>query len=613
MTISWMIAMSATGLLLVCAVAIITRIARLYSGVPTRFLWLLPIAGVAVLAVLWLQPKAQPVPSFAQAPGTVAVPNSAHAIPVEFLEPLRRVGSRASELTPPSAPRQLENVALIMWALCSMVLAALLVVAGIGLRRERGQWRRITVAEHEILVAPDFGPAVVGVISPMIVLPEWALDLNDDAQRVMVLHEGEHVRMHDQRLLAVGLVAAVAMPWNPATWLSLRGLRRSIETDCDARVVARGVDRGTYASVLLDAWSRATGHFLVGAAFVEESSRLGHRVELLMRPRPRRRAMKSAIGASATAALVFMACAMPAPQKSNDVAFAPYPLIVVDGKARRDLHPNFHWVGAVVPETTTTPRFEIRFKGTSVVDTSRQAGYPRDIEAIQDIAAPAAQARFGDAARYGALLLYTKEYRARGGKMIAPGEGQISERAMPADATVNDMIDAAFNHAFRNIVLTDEQRTHARSIIAEEQAAQRAVTADSAPFMVTWPKRIALYTRKNALLRDLVTSPSDRVRLDSVFAEHVMQPIDMATITRSTLILIIQGTNMDAARQTRALDIVHSALLDEVAAYERDRSARAQRARIVAARDSSVRALLTEPERTSLDSLMARVRRRRGG
>ena len=306
----------------------------------------MPLLGMYVIASTWVHPaerapEARPTRSESLAGPSATADHGAAIVtlPPRVSRPPRTVDALPLvSMTLPRIPASVDRVVLIAWPTLTIVLAAILALANLGLRRDRRHWKPATIADCEVVVAPDFGPAVVGILSPAIVVPEWALLLDGETQRVMVLHECEHVRARDQLLIATGIVAAIAMPWNPAVWLSLRGLRRAVEVDCDARVVSQGVARAQYASVLLDAWSRATGRLVIGAAFVEESSRLGQRVEHLMRPKPRRRMMKTALGISAASVIVMLACEVPVPQQNSDT-FAPYPLVVIDGIVRPELPP----------------------------------------------------------------------------------------------------------------------------------------------------------------------------------------------------------------------------------------------------------------------------------
>jgi hypothetical protein len=150
-------------------------------------------------------------------------------------------------------------------------------------------------------------------------MPEWVLELGDEEQRVIVAHEIEHRRARDPWLLALSLMVVVLMPWNVGAWVMRRRLSRAIELDCDARVVARGVDPAMYAQVLLSAWHRARPIRAWGLvpALAERASGLGRRVEHLMRPAPRRLVMHMTIGGALAAVLVGATQFVPPPPMAS--------------------------------------------------------------------------------------------------------------------------------------------------------------------------------------------------------------------------------------------------------------------------------------------------------
>jgi bla regulator protein blaR1 len=175
------------------------------------------------------------------------------------------------------------------WLAASAVVALWLVASQRRLRRRlRGYPSRIVDGER-VLVSPDFGPAVVGVVRPQIVLPEWALAIGESNRRIIVAHEAEHRQAHDPLLAAVALIAVTACPWNAALWWQLRRLRLAIEIDCDRRVVTRhGHDPCAYGMLLLATRERASRVTpAMAMAMAAMRSGLGRRVEALVDGRPR--------------------------------------------------------------------------------------------------------------------------------------------------------------------------------------------------------------------------------------------------------------------------------------------------------------------------------------
>ena len=199
------------------------------------------------------------------------------------------------------------------WLAASAVSALGLVATQRRLRRRLGGCRSRIVDGEPVLVSSDFGPAVVGVVRPRIVLPEWALAMRDADRRIIVAHETEHRQARDPLLAAVALVTVAALPWNAALWWQLRRLRLAIEIDCDRRVVARhGHDPHAYGMLLLKAREHASG-VTSALAMAAPRSGLGRRVEALVdgRPRPAVRRWSALAAAVVLASGIF---AVPAPR-----------------------------------------------------------------------------------------------------------------------------------------------------------------------------------------------------------------------------------------------------------------------------------------------------------
>lgn len=192
----------------------------------------------------------------------------------------------------------------------------------------RTRWRTGHIGGAPVLIASDVGPAVIGVRRPAIVVPSWVLDLSDAEQWLIARHEGEHVRAGDARVLGAGIVCLVAMPWNVMLWWQFRQLRTSIETDCDERVLADGVDRREYGTLLLKTAARSMVSLPVIPALSGRKSLLEQRI-LAMSHSPARHRVVRALSLSLTAAFIgVVACDTAASPKS-----AAVPPTVTDSSA----------------------------------------------------------------------------------------------------------------------------------------------------------------------------------------------------------------------------------------------------------------------------------------
>jgi TonB family protein len=111
-------------------------------------------------------------------------------------------------------------------------------------------------------------------------VPEWVRTTSDEEQRLIVLHEREHIRVKDHLQLLLTLMASVAMPWNPFVWIQTRKLRFALEADCDQRVLTAIPDHERYATLLVDVGSRQMGLWLT-PALAEHRNGLERRIAML--------------------------------------------------------------------------------------------------------------------------------------------------------------------------------------------------------------------------------------------------------------------------------------------------------------------------------------------
>jgi hypothetical protein len=146
---------------------------------------------------------------------------------------------------------------------------------------ERGRWRPAVVEGVPVLVSGEIGPAALGVLRGVIVVPEWALALEGRFRRLLLLHEAEHLRAGDPRLLLAGLLAVAAMPWNPVLWWQFRRLRQALELDCDRRVLRAVPDPRGYGLLLLEVGRRRSHAGVMLAGFAESGTFLERRIRML--------------------------------------------------------------------------------------------------------------------------------------------------------------------------------------------------------------------------------------------------------------------------------------------------------------------------------------------
>jgi beta-lactamase regulating signal transducer with metallopeptidase domain len=227
-------------------------------------------------------------------------------------------GALAAAAPAPDLATRLDAVATTVWSVSATVLTVALLGGLLLLRARSSKWARANVAGEDVLVSPDFGPALIGFLPPRIVLPRWALTLPERELRLACQHEAEHRRAGDGWILLAGALAVSLMPWNPALWWMLSRLRAAVEMDCDDRVLRRGASRRAYGALLLDVGVLDRGRHFPALAFARPPSLLERRLIMIVndvRPTTLPRAL---VTAGIALMLVTAACGTPAPTNPAD-------------------------------------------------------------------------------------------------------------------------------------------------------------------------------------------------------------------------------------------------------------------------------------------------------
>ena len=358
MTIAWMIYVLLVGGLLAVGAWCVEDALRAARR-PTRWVWAAALLGTVAFAAYALRGVAPEATvsltnlKVATSGGTAV--QSAPSV-LASIEEVRSAITRGMALAMSAAiarvPGRFVGVALVMWAATSVILLVLhLSVTGKVIRQRRA-WPIATLPGGTARIAPALGPAVIGLASPEIVVPAWLLEKSSEEQRLVMVHEQEHIAARDQYLPFGALLVATLLPWHPAVWWSLARLRLAVELDCDARVLRRGESAQPYGTLLIDIAARCGGHRVGAIALADRTSHLERRI-LAMTPHTSRFTRARSIGLAAVAALaVITACEARLPTSSEvqsmdvasaEKAFAEYKVIddraaanvvyVVDGQA----------------------------------------------------------------------------------------------------------------------------------------------------------------------------------------------------------------------------------------------------------------------------------------
>jgi bla regulator protein BlaR1 len=226
-----------------------------------------------------------------------------------------RLGEAVAQVSPwMESLTRLDATLAAVWAGSAALLLVAYAAGAASLVARIRRWRPATVGGQQVLVAPDVGPALIGVIRPRIVVPAWALSLEAPAHALMLAHEREHLHARDPLVLHLAALAVLLVPWNLPLWWMVYRLRLAVELDCDARVLAGGGDAHRYADLLLVVGARRSGPTsMLAPALVERMSSLSRRIAAMFPVRSRFPRLRLALSAAAVCVLVAAACEAPAP------------------------------------------------------------------------------------------------------------------------------------------------------------------------------------------------------------------------------------------------------------------------------------------------------------
>ena len=304
------------------AATLIERAARCVR-LPTRWAW------AAAIGLGWALPYAATRASGLEAVGAPDMPGAAFVPTVQtdggmiadlLAVPGRLLASLDDTWNGVTTVAAAVDLPLFLfWLGAAGILLSALAITYRRLRIRAFEWPVRDIHGHRVRVSEDLGPAVLGVRRGQVVLPRWAVECPPNHQRRLVLHEVEHLRAGDERLLFAAVIAVTLMPWNLFAWWQLSRLRLAVELDCDGRVLRTGVQIREYASLLLDAGSRRGASPMTAAAFVHFHSQLGRRIREMTEKRKGPRYLPAALATMGALVLLVAACETPVPTDPADL------------------------------------------------------------------------------------------------------------------------------------------------------------------------------------------------------------------------------------------------------------------------------------------------------
>jgi TonB family protein len=272
---------------------------------PTRGLWV----GAMVLSVLW--PLSQLL--WRRVPTEVAPGPSPDPSWIVALEPL------AVQVGPESALRTLDQPLLLVWLCSSVVLLALALLLLLRTWRLRKEWVGEEAVGRAVLLSEEWGPAVVGFLRPQIVLPRWCRELREEALRLILVHEAEHLRAGDLRLLLLVGALPILLPWSLPIWWQLARLRVAVEGDCDLRVLQKHPNQTrSYLELLLEVGGRVPRRQVAATMLSEPGETLERRIRIMTMPFPKNPWRRGVLLAGLGGMLVALACSAPSPDTLDE-------------------------------------------------------------------------------------------------------------------------------------------------------------------------------------------------------------------------------------------------------------------------------------------------------
>jgi bla regulator protein blaR1 len=286
--IAWMTYVFLVTLALSAAAFTAERAAKV-RGAATRWVWSATLVGSLLLPTLIATASIR-VPDAFKSETTSAsiVLRDATSIP------LPSVLLDLDSAQPYESSVDLDTVIRGIWLAASTLMFLILAASSVLLHRRKRAWSEGQLCGEHVLIAPDAGPAVVGLMQSRIVVPVWLLQANEGQQQCTIAHERSHLDSRDPQLVALALLSLMLMPWNPLLWWQFHRLRRAIEVDCDARVLRDGHDVGDYCETLIHVGQRQSGRIGVVPAMSDSISFVELRIRHMLR-KPNKWARVSAV------------------------------------------------------------------------------------------------------------------------------------------------------------------------------------------------------------------------------------------------------------------------------------------------------------------------------
>jgi beta-lactamase regulating signal transducer with metallopeptidase domain len=421
MIAAWMLYSLVVGALIAAAALAGDHVSRILR-LPVRVVWVAGMAGTVALSGIALVhlSKTAGVAAVAEVDAVTSVASAAAGSESvdgwrHTLDEVAAFLDRATTITADRAygmaAQQGGSNRLLAgaWLALSVVLLAVFGGTLLRFRSLRRRWRAHSIDGIAVLVSDDTGPALVGMMRPAIVVPDWLLAEPVNSQRLVVLHEEEHRRAGDHVLLGAACLIVCVMPWNAALWWMLLRLRLAVELDCDARVLRRGAGPRSYGSMLLEIAAHARAYPFGAPALTDSPTHLERRlINMTERTNSPRRLRAAGTGLMALL-LGTAACATELPTAA-----------AIDDMSAAEAREQATRAGLLVASTDDDAAVPL-YVVDGVIVSARTANEltPEEIARVEVVKGAAAVAAYGERATSGVIHIGTRVALMRDGAEAA--------------------------------------------------------------------------------------------------------------------------------------------------------------------------------------------------
>jgi hypothetical protein len=185
-------------------------------------------------------------------------------------------------------------------------------------------------------------PATIGIVRPVIMLPEQATDWSEDRMSVVLIHELAHIRRCDWLWQSLSQLACAIHVFNPLVWLGANRQRAESELAGDDLVIQYGIEPTTYASQLLDIARSINKKQVPAAICMARKPTVEHRLKAIIDRTRRREGLRFSLtlGTIGVSALIIVPLGIALPSLINRVVDDRSPTLNIPSIPSKEIEPS---------------------------------------------------------------------------------------------------------------------------------------------------------------------------------------------------------------------------------------------------------------------------------